>query len=285
MVLLRSSNGGTKNVEGKSMETIRNLSVRTKLIILAIVPIIGLTFFSVNQFKHSLSVMQNAELVEKLVLIAAVNNRVVHELQKERGASAGYLATQGIQFGDVLREQINNTDKAVAERRNVLDEIDIQTLPLSVRTTGRDFDNRIDQLEEIREQVRTIKVSASSVVNYYSSTNQILLNYASSVAEESSNAKVVGQIQAYYNFLQGKELSGIERAVLNGVFSNDKFDSESYKKLIEIISKQNSFFATFEVFASDNQINLYQDAMRNEDSRRVTELQSYRVKEYCIRES
>lgn len=267
------------------METIRNLSVRTKLIILAIVPIIGLTFFSVNQFKHSLSVMQNAELVEKLVLIAAVNNRVVHELQKERGASAGYLATQGIQFGDVLREQINNTDKAVAERRNVLDEIDIQTLPLSVRTTGRDFDNRIDQLEEIREQVRTIKVSASSVVNYYSSTNQILLNYASSVAEESSNAKVVGQIQAYYNFLQGKELSGIERAVLNGVFSNDKFDSESYKKLIEIISKQNSFFATFEVFASDNQINLYQDAMRNEDSRRVTELQSYRVKEYCIRES
>lgn len=255
------------------METLNNLSVRTKLLLLIIVPVIGLTFFSALRLNIALSVVHNAELVETMVSIASANNNLVHELQKERGASAGYLASKGNKFSDVLRRQHSSTDKAIDTRQSLLNDFDQSALPTTVVDSLQRVDEQLRNLLNIRQKVRGFDITSAKVLRYYTQSNELLLSITPSVSAISENAQVSRKIQAYFNFLQGKELAGLERAVISTVFSNNHFTTDSYQQFISLTSKQSSFLSTFNTFSEAAQIEFFQQAMREQS---VSEVAKFR---------
>jgi hypothetical protein len=69
-------------------------------------------------------------------------------------------------------------------------------------------------------------------------------------AEISNNAAITNEIIAYYNFLQGKERAGIERAVLNNTFSKNEFSPGLYNKFVTLVSEQQTYFLNFSTFSN-----------------------------------
>ncbi|HIP75806.1 MAG TPA: hypothetical protein EYH12_01375 [Psychromonas hadalis] len=92
-----------------------NLSIRCKLFGLTLFPLLGFTCFSVYNFSEN---YQEKVVLEKMLVLTeseSVSASLVHELQKERGASAGFLGSKGAKFGERLIKQRQSTNKYHAD--------------------------------------------------------------------------------------------------------------------------------------------------------------------------
>ena len=67
---------------------INNISIRSKLFVLALLPLIGFIGVATHDFMQA---YQQKNILEKMLVLTdsgSVSSSLVHELQKERGASA-----------------------------------------------------------------------------------------------------------------------------------------------------------------------------------------------------
>lgn len=74
---------------------LNNISIRSKMALLVTVPIFAIVFaLFVDSYKNynSLRVLSS---IEQMLLFAQKSSHLVHYLQKERGASAGYINSGG----------------------------------------------------------------------------------------------------------------------------------------------------------------------------------------------
>ncbi|MFC3024915.1 nitrate- and nitrite sensing domain-containing protein [Vibrio zhugei] len=91
------------------MKTIHNLSFRMKLLLLISLPMLGVVLFSGYQLNQVLNNKRVVEQIQPLVELSIVGSRVVHELQKERGATSGFVGSNGLKFISTLKSQRKST--------------------------------------------------------------------------------------------------------------------------------------------------------------------------------
>lgn len=257
------------------MTSLKNMSVRTKLFLLVSIPLLGMIYFSALKLVQASAVVNNATKIEQLVKIASANAALVHELQKERGASAGHLDSTGRKFGEILANQRQDTDYALAERQKLVNQYLADLDDPQVRQKTEEVNSYLNELETIRTRVSNLDIPVSEAVAFYTKNNSLLLDIAPQAAKLSTDAKVSQMIQAYYNFLQGKERAGIERAVLSSAFSLNRFKPGEFPKFIALISEQTAYLSTFENFANADQADFYRAAMAHDA---VKEVQRFRDK-------
>lgn len=94
------------------MNLFNNLVFKQKLILLVLVPLLATLFFSLSHLNALTSKQGQLEYTQALINLATANNALVHELQKERGATAVYLGSKGEKFTSELKEQRKLTNKA-----------------------------------------------------------------------------------------------------------------------------------------------------------------------------
>jgi len=71
------------------------LTIKQKLQLLLLVPLLSLLGFSCVLIYSSQQSAENAKEIESLLSLAIVNSQLVHELQKERGLTAGFYGAKG----------------------------------------------------------------------------------------------------------------------------------------------------------------------------------------------
>ena len=77
---------------------INNISIERKIIAMVLIPILGLMYFSLISVADKNRVLGEMEAVDSLAQLAVRVSALVHETQKERGATAGFLGSKGTQF-------------------------------------------------------------------------------------------------------------------------------------------------------------------------------------------
>ena len=88
------------------MKSLHNLSIRYKfavIIIPLIVVIIGFDYF---QVKDKFTNYNESIRLNKAIIVGIEINHVVHELQKERSITVGYLASNGNDFSEELVKRL-----------------------------------------------------------------------------------------------------------------------------------------------------------------------------------
>ncbi|MGR5145072.1 nitrate- and nitrite sensing domain-containing protein [Photobacterium alginatilyticum] len=86
-------------------------SVKTKLMILIIPILVALILSTGTQILEAHTLTTSANNISHLVKLSAYSSQLVHELQKERGYSAGFIGSNGKNFSSKLKPQQNTTDK------------------------------------------------------------------------------------------------------------------------------------------------------------------------------
>ena len=243
------------------MGFIKDVSVRLKLLLLISLPVLGLTYFSLLDLKHGSDIADNAEAIEQLVEIASENSALIHELQKERGASAGYLGSTGRQFGDVLRQQRQQTDRKLEKHQALMDKLRPHISNPDVLQSLSTTETQLAKLQAVRQGIDNLAIPSADAIAFYTKTNTLLLEIVPIATETSKDAQVSRMLQAYFNFLQGKERAGIERALMSTTFSTNQFTEGAFAKFIRLVSEQDTYFSTFESFASEEHIAVFERAM------------------------
>lgn len=250
---------------------INNFNLKQKLIFLALAPLTLALFFSYSLIKQTYQQSYNAGEINELLSLATLNSNLVHELQKERGLTAGYIGSNGAkEFKEKLTQQRRLTDELKAKKLAMYSEhpeFFTSSLLAQAKTNNT---HAINQLQSIREQVDKKQITSQKAIGYYTKTNASLLHVIEVISKTSHSAKIEQQSLAYYFFTQAKERAGIERAVLSSVFANNSFSLDVYLKFRELILLQKTFLHDFEGLASEELLIFYNNKMNLPDIKQVT---------------
>jgi methyl-accepting chemotaxis protein len=246
------------------MQYLQRLYFRTKISILVVPAIIWLFILGSLRISSNLDVSQSAADIRKLTILSTYNSQLVHEMQKERGATAVFIGTQGSKFGDELKNQRRETDKAMQRRNAYLDKnrdnIDHAVVQQQLDAVASSLSN----LSSTRSQVDSLSIDNVTALKYYTQTHAKMIKITESIAELAVDGRVANQLIAYYSFLQGKERAGIERAVLSNVFAIDKFSNQSFTRFLRLSAEQNTYLSVFVSIADDELVSAYNTAMRHD---------------------
>ena len=248
-----------------------DVSFKLKIIILLTLPLLGFLWFSLSSIIQSAATTNEASRLLKLTQLSVVYSELVHELQKERGMSAVFLGSQGKRFATELRQQRQVTNGKIEQHASYWRDNQFQQ---QVNQLNNNIVNQQEQLIRLRQRIDSQSVKIDEALAFFGRLNASLLSVSTLNAEISTNSAVTRETIAYYNFLQGKERAGIERAVLSNTFSRGHFADGLQTKFITLVSEQNVYFNTFNAFTNQENQRFYQQQLDNATVREVIRLRA-----------
>ena len=232
----------------------KNAKIATRVIILIAIGTVALLGFATKEIVSSYIAYSDSSNLGRLAKLAPAANLVVHEMQKERGASAVFIGSKGTNFTKELPDQRQSTNNARSGLTDALNGFPVEQY-------GEEFKARVDaalsalnQLDQSRKGVTDLSSSVGQVAKYYSSTIQKLLAIAEIMGQLSQDPDIARDIIAYTNFLQAKERAGIERAMGAAGYSSGKFSPAVYQRFVGLIAEQKVLFSVFEKTAEADTI-------------------------------
>jgi len=256
------------------MNLLNNLAFKNKLVLLMLVPLLATLYFSLNSLNYLTSQKNKLSEVKQLISLTVVNNALVHELQKERGATALYIGSRGSKFTDELKAQRKLTDNAHSNLKKELVSFSSDNKKLMQIITAIESD--LSGLANIRNQSDTFSIPLSEAITYYTKQNHNMLSLTSFFSSLSPTETVKNAI-SYYNFLEAKERAGIERAVVSASFASDKFTSALFQKFTSLVALQDSYLETFTLKASLGALNSYNNALNSDAMHEVNRMRKIAI--------
>ncbi len=242
---------------------LQRLSFNQKIITLVIFPLLGLIGLSAFTIAQQFKEMTAADKVSDLATFSFHASALVHELQKERGMSAGYIGSKGQQFQHELLDQQQLSTKKMNALQDSLQQLDIQADP-HIATPLHKVLEELERLTTTRQHILDFSLSAAQAISYYSSVNAQFLDIISYLPQLSLDTTMSAQLSAYANFLKSKERAGIERAVLSNTFALDHFEPGMYERLVSLIATQNTYLDVFLSFADQPAQQFYQQTFNGQ---------------------
>ncbi|MDH5922357.1 methyl-accepting chemotaxis protein [Vibrio splendidus] len=247
-----------------------DMSFKQKIIALLTLPILGFLWLSVSAISKGVETTSEMSSLNQLTRLSVVYSELVHELQKERGMTAGFIGSQGTKFVSELRAQRTSADNRRNQRTEYWQSAEIDLPQISRLNT--EISQSLNQITSIRNRVDSQSLPLSEALGYYTKLNAKLLSVSALIAELSSDATITTETIAYYNFLQGKERAGIERAVLNNTFSKNEFGPGMLVKFISLVTEQNTYFSNFEVLGNPDNVRFFEQQLNDRSVAEVEKL-------------
>ncbi|PHS56736.1 MAG: chemotaxis protein [Sulfurimonas sp.] len=239
------------------------MTIKNKLNFIALMVIVfSLVVISLaikTAYNEKMSVIQ----AQNLNIFSQKLSLLIHETQKERGASAGFIGSKGNKFKDILPKQRLLTDERYKELKLYIKTLNLSEYPDELNTEISSFNSQIEKIGQIRLRVDSLKISAKKQVSYYTNMNTSILNIVSLTAKFANTQKLVKALSAYTNFLKSKERAGIERAVLSATFGANKFAPDMFEQWVKLVAEQDSYLDSFLSIANKDAKSYYNSKMNS----------------------
>lgn len=226
------------------------LGLAHKMLLVVCLPLLALLFFSGRYVYERYQVEQEMSQAQAALYVVREAAQLAHELQKERGMSAGFLGSGGNKFRDALPAQRKLVDTPLVRFHE-----DPALLALG------EVQQALTGLTAMRERVGALGVEVAEQVGFYSRLISQLLAVVDQVSLNSQDATIALQTNAYAAFLQSKERMGLERATLSNVFGRDHFTPALLQQFISLLAAQNTYLERFQAVASPSQRQLLADSL------------------------
>ena len=192
------------------------------------------------------------QLASNCKLVTSVKD-VIHQLQRERGISNIFLASGGERFEQQRLQQIEDSNQVEQNLRSLLKSLYMSgdesaanmRLLVSISMALQGLDN----LSSLREKIGVQDLTSLESTQAYCRLISGLLSVIFEAADVASDPDITRQLVALFNFLQGKEFSGQERAWGAIGFAETHFSVGLCDKLHHLQEAQQHSFDVFSAFA------------------------------------
>ncbi|MUJ19716.1 methyl-accepting chemotaxis protein [Aliivibrio fischeri] len=257
------------------MNFIKKLSFKQKILLIITLPIIGMLFFSLDTLYKTVSLRSELQDITSMTDISIEGSLIVHELQKERGSTAGFVSSKGANFKSEMLEQRKETDSVLNTYLQSLKEKaqSIQKTNIAVYNDMQTIFTQLNQLDTIRNNVDNLTISASNAAKYYTDINRLFLSLSNMIVKTSTERTLTPHLRNYSLFLEIKESAGKERASLNNILSSSgPVPLTLYKTFVALDSTQNAYLATFIEYATSEQVDALNKILSDSISQKVSNI-------------
>ncbi len=240
---------------------LNTLSIRVKLFLIFIIPTLALVYQIGTAVMEKNRVVNEVYILQDALELSVKMSSLVHETQKERGATAGFLSSKGTKFVDTLTNQKSSTNTKYQELTNKINTYDLDTLPPKFVSELQEALQKYNKINSIRMQVQSLSISKKDAIKYYTGINTSFLDAIARLANEASIAPIVKELDAYANFLYSKERAGIERAIGSAIFGAAHSSNADEIKFNSLIVEQRSFLKSFKILSTQESIESFQQTV------------------------
>lgn len=208
------------------------------------------------------------QLAQTSALVSATA-QLVHALQLERGLSNLFLASHDGRWSDERQTQVDRTCLAEMTLRARLAEMVEADEPILHRPRVL---NRIamalqgmDALSFLRKDVDARKLTPTQATNAYVKLVEALLSMVFEAADTAAEPSISQCLVAMFNFMQGKESAGQERAIGAAQFVAGQTNNDDQQRLMRLIESQERCLGVFAEFARPETLTLWRDSPEMEN--------------------
>jgi methyl-accepting chemotaxis protein len=220
------------------------LTIKQKLILLSTIVLSIILIYSALISFDAYAKYKNDSQSNSIIKLSVKMSALLHELQKERGASAGYIGSNGKKFSDIIHVQQRETDVKITELKEFCEQCSLE----EAKTALTKID--LHSIKGMREKINRMNTTVQETVNFYTTINRSIINTITYFSTMPKDSKVRTDFSAFVIFISAKERAGVERAVLSGVFAKDKFSIESFAKFSSLAAEQKTLLNLFSHSAS-----------------------------------
>ena len=226
-----------------------NISIGRRIALSIILPMMAVLWFATSAILTERGrVMAAASLVEMSDIAVALSN-AVHELQKERGTTNGFLGSKGAKFGEQLVAQRGLTDGAVGALRDRLKVVDRARFDGGIIQALDSAVTALNDLPARRGKVDHFTITPAEAIAAYSQDIARSLEIVPQMAAFSSDNEMASLITAYASYMQAKERAGQERALGSAGFAAGHFEIPQFNRFLAVGTEQAVYLKQFATFA------------------------------------
>lgn len=178
------------------------------LMILIITPLLGLVgYYGYDEFKIKSDQRDQAEILNEWAIEKTALNDMIHELQRERGLSAGFISSEGGAFRAELQAQRELTDAVFSGLE--------QRIPLLLATGDPQIRQTLEQLSglsQVRGQIDGLSMSLPEMAAFFTGNINLLLASNATSGAGAAGRDVNDIRESMLLLAQAKERAGLERA-------------------------------------------------------------------------
>jgi methyl-accepting chemotaxis protein len=225
--------------------------LRGRLLLLFGLVLAGTLYYSITNLRSEWRELQQSQQVTTITRTGIAVSSVVHELQKERGLSAGFIGSKGAKFAAELDKQRTLTDAAQKALTQLLASGEVAALPANLRRTLDEGIANLGKLGATRERISAQQLSGPESFGFYTTAIDRLLAMLAMSTAVTDEADFAKRIMAYTLFINAKEQAGRERATVNGALAaNVALSVTLFQRLQMIVTAQDVNLANFRTLAS-----------------------------------
>ncbi len=251
----------------------KNIQIKVKLIFPIVVLTLIFLMLTISLVSYKYSKNQSLVKLDNEIILAIKLSKLLHETQKERGMTVGFITSKGMAFKKQLLLQKRETNKRIKELNSFLDTVDISNISKDVKNILDKALNNIVKLTKVRDSIDALSISSNSVISYYTNLNADFLDTIIEISKISELTNITQNIIAYINFLYYKENAGIERAIGTAILANNNLEQNRINQFNSLIVTQDLYKEIFLKYAS-NDSKLYYE--KNFKDRSIDEVKRMR---------
>lgn len=142
-------------------------TIKLQLRLVSFIIIAAAIVLGVNTLLDGKRDLQELDRLETLVELSTSISLFVHETQKERGASAGYLGSKGAHFADKLPTQRQLSDQTLSGYKKALQQLNPEYITPGLKEKLSAIEALLQELPSVRKRVDTFGISVQDEVAYY----------------------------------------------------------------------------------------------------------------------
>lgn len=220
------------------------IGLRTKVLIALLIPLLGLGVLALRQFQAGRMANLQATAVASATRAAIVTGDLVHELQKERGSSSGFINSKGAKFREVLDAIRPQADL----RLGIWQSADASACAKATRERWQESAKTLQDLTTLRKRIDALTITVSEAFTWYSEVIDALLDGIGGLAGIADDPGLAKRAIAYTWFAQAKERAGQERATVNSLLSGKAPDG-FHLRAMRLANMQDALLGVFATYA------------------------------------
>ncbi len=259
------------------MEQLLNkYSLNRRILALVTFPLLVASALAVNLILEASNRSSEMDKISSLAELAPFASGLIHELQKERGRSAGFLAAStDRKLLSQIKKQRAETDETLSSWKQALKGMKTASHSKEFAAVLTKAETAASTLAALRADVMGGSIAVSEMASRYTNIIARHLDIIKGMVTLSSDAAISRKITAFVGLLEAKERAGLERAMGNAGFAAGKFSPQVFQRFVTLVAQQDAFLSEFQHHATEAERAIYSNVMRGPYIKDVNKMRAH----------
>jgi HAMP domain-containing protein len=248
---------------------IRNMQIRSKLIAILLAPLVALTVLAFLGIGSSIGRGVQADRVDQETAFAVKLSQLVHELQRERDLSAGWIASDA-GYGGVVAQRVAVNQALADFRRDAA--VGFEAASSGFRDHVQLALRELAGLNNERLRIENGELAVPRTLDYYSGVIDHLIKVDGEIASATDDRTLVRSVSTFVALARLKEAASQERGFVFAVTSAGQFRPGEFQRFASMLGAQDAWRSQFQATATPGQVQALARALESGDAQQVSAL-------------